>query len=434
MNLAEKIAALKAEIEEKRTNFNSFVQEARVKAEADDLKSAKELKSKAETVKTEMSEAEQRLKELEELAELNPITVQKDERKKIISPVDFSTGTKGEERDKSEFEKQYKPLFLRMIRSKGNLALTSEERDLLQTAHVENRDFAGISGLTGPDGGYTIPQDISTKINQLVQTLNPLQQYVNVQNVNTRTGSRVLEKRATMTPFEQVAETGTIQTTDKPQLVTVTYSIKDFAGMLPLSNTALADSDENLIQYIANWFAQKSVVTRNSLILAELQKNAIQQLGGTDEIKKVLNVTLDPAISQSAVILTNQNGFNFLDTLKDSEGRYLLQPNPSNPTTKLLFGRPVVTVANNTLPDVEAGAVAPIFIGDFKEGVILWDRQQQSIALNPYNDSSWNTNTTSMRAIEREDCTQWDAEAYVYGQLEISPGTAGTSSTTSSSK
>lgn len=418
MNLAEKIAALKKEREEKRTAFNKFVSDAKVKAEADDLKGAKELKSKAETSKTEIADLETRLNELEDLAQLNPIAAPDGEQRKLPGDIlNQNSQEEQEQRERAEFEKRYKPAFLKMIRG-GMGVLSADERSLVSTGHIETekRVFDGISGLNGADGGYTIPQDISTAINEMVQTLNPLQPFVTTQNTSHRSGSRVVEQRATMTGFTQIGEADPIGNTDKPQLGTVSYSIKDYAGMLPLTNDALADSDANLSQYIARWFSKKSVVTRNSLILAKLQAAAATALSGTDAIKDVLNVTLDPGFMSSVIV--NQSAFNFLDKLKDGNGNYLLQPNPLNPTQKLLFGRPVAVVSDNTLPNI-SGTVAPIFIGDFKEAVILWDRQQQSIATNPYNDSSWNTNTVSMRAIEREDVTAWDTDAFIYGNLTI---------------
>ena len=45
------------------------------------------------------------------------------------------------------------------------------------------------------DGGYIVPEDITTTINQLKQTVDNLEQYVNVQPVSTNKGART-EKRA----------------------------------------------------------------------------------------------------------------------------------------------------------------------------------------------------------------------------------------------
>ena len=59
-------------------------------------------------------------------------------------------------------------------------------------------------------------------------------------------------------------------------------------------------------------------------------------ISSIDSLKDVFNVSLEPAIALSAVVITNQSGFNYLDKLKDSDGKYILQPNPTQPTQMLL--------------------------------------------------------------------------------------------------
>lgn len=180
----------------------------------------------------------------------------------------------------------------------------------------------------------------------------------------------------------------------------------------------LQDTDQAIMTYVAKWFVKKSVATRNSLILAILDGLKKVEFKGLDDIKKTLNVTLDTAISLGAIIMTNQDGFNYLDQLKDADGKYLLKDIPSEPTNKMLFGRRVVVISNKVLK-TKAGK-APVIVGDLKEAVILFDRQQQSIAYTNLAAGSFETNTTKVRAIEREDVVAWDKEAVVYGQLSIS--------------
>ncbi|WP_144500403.1 phage major capsid protein, partial [Bacillus pumilus] len=112
------------------------------------------------------------------------------------------------------------------------------------------------------------------------------------------------------------------------------------------------------------------------LILAILDGLKKVEFKGLDDIKKTLNVTLDTAITSSAIIMTNQDGFNYLDQLKDADGKYLLKDIPSEPTNKMLFGRRVVVISNKVLK-TKAGK-APVIVGDLKEAVVLFDRQQQS--------------------------------------------------------
>lgn len=173
--------------------------------------------------------------------------------------------------------------------------------------------------------------------------------------------------------------------------------------------------------YLAKWIAKKSVITRNKLILKLLDTLTKVAVSGLDEIKTILNVTLDPSISLGAIILTNQDAFNYLDQLKDSDGKALLQPNPTQPTQKLLYGKPVVVFANRLLPTTGTTTKkAPIIIGDLKEAIVLFDRQQVSLASTNVGGKAFGRNSTDVRAIEREDVTFFDNEAVVYGQLTIS--------------
>ena len=70
-----------------------------------------------------------------------------------------------------------------------------------EEASVMQEYKAALSENTGKDGGYIVPEDITTTINQLKQTVDSLEQYVNVQPVSTNKGARTLEKRAASTPF-----------------------------------------------------------------------------------------------------------------------------------------------------------------------------------------------------------------------------------------
>lgn len=320
-------------------------------------------------------------------------------------------GRKGAEGDKEERQKKFTKLFMKSLRGKS---LTHEEREFL-----ENPEFRAMSGKNEEDGGILIPEDISRTIKELKrEQLHQLEQYVTVELIATRSGSRMLEKNGDMTPFLDIEEMENIPETDQPKFTKLSYTITDYAGLLPLSNTLLQDTDQAIMTYVAKWFVKKSVATRNSLILAILDGLKKVEFKGLDDIKKTLNVTLDTAISAGAIIMTNQDGFNYLDQLKDADGKYLLKDIPSEPTNKMLFGRRVVVISNKVLK-TKAGK-APVIVGDLKEAVILFDRQQQSIAYTNLAAGSFETNTTKVRAIEREDVVAWDKEAVVYGQLSIS--------------
>ncbi|MFS7427042.1 phage major capsid protein [Carnobacterium maltaromaticum] len=117
-------------------------------------------------------------------------------------------------------------------------------------------------------------------------------------------------------------------------------------------------------------------------------------------------------------VVTNQDGFNFLDKLKDEKGNYILQPDPTNATKKVLFGAyPVVTLGNKFLPTVTKKA--PIFLGDLKEAVILFDRGVYEVTATNTGGKSFTRNTTDVRVIDRFDVQKWDEDAVVNGEIDL---------------
>nr|MDH3099424.1 phage major capsid protein [Bacillus velezensis] len=320
-------------------------------------------------------------------------------------------GRAGDTGAKEERQKMFTQAFMKSLRGKR---LTEEERDLF-----ESEEFRAMSGKNEEDGGILIPEDISRTIKELKREQEQqLEQYVTVEPVATRSGTRMLEKNSDMTPFAVLEEMDEIAETDQPKFTKLSYNITDYAGILPLSNTLLQDTDQAIMSYVARWFVKKSITTRNALILSILDSLKKVQFKGLDNIKKTLNVTLDPTISAGAIIMTNQDGFDYLDQLKDGDGKYLLKDIPTEPTNKMLFGRRVVVISNKVLKTVSGKA--PMIIGDLKEAIVLFDRQQQSIASTDVGAGAFETNTTKVRAIEREDVKLWDSEAVVYGQLTLS--------------
>ncbi|MCR8985993.1 phage major capsid protein [Brevibacillus laterosporus] len=372
---------------ELRQELANVLEEARSATESGKLDEARKHADKAK-------ELRKQLDLMEELRNMKPPKTE---------PVQESRG----EEDAIE----YRDVFMKGLRNKS---LTGEEREVLEKVKMEER---AMSGLTEEDGNLIIPQDIQTKINELSRSFDALEPFVTVEPVNTRSGSRVLEKNADMVPFAEVDEMGLINETDNPKFGKLNYAVKDRAGILPLSRSLLQDSDQNIIAYVTKWLGKKSKITRNSLILEKLKALKKKTLKEVDDIKDVLNVDLDPAISAGAIILTNQDGYNHLDKLKDNEGKYLLQPDPTQSTRKTLFGKSVVVVSNRFLSTT--AKKAPCIIGDLKEAIVLFKREQMELASTETGGDAFKRNTLDVRAIQRDDVQLWDDQAAVFGELDL---------------
>ena len=310
-------------------------------------------------------------------------------------------------------------VFAQLLRNRHD-SLSDTELSFAKSMSVRNA--ANMNEGAGEAGGFIVPTDEQTKINELKRALNPLSALVRVENVNTMSGTRVLEKASDMTPFASVAELAAIGEIDGPKFTQVKYAIKKFAGILPISEELLADSDQNLLAYVNGWLAKKSVATENAQILAVLKTLTKAPLTNLDGIKELLNVTLDPTISLMSSVLTNQDGFNFLDKQKDTDGRYLLQPNPLDSTQKLLFGKPVTVVSNKVLStdtSVASAKKAPVIIGSFTDAVVLFDRRATTLTGTSVGGDAWKRDSYDVKAVTRIDVQKFDDKAVVFGELTI---------------
>lgn len=317
-----------------------------------------------------------------------------------------------------DLETEYRKVFLKGLRRQR---ITGDDESIINEYQANVVHEGGVS--TDPDGdmGIIVPEDIQTRINKIMRTMNDLSGIIRTEKVRHLSGSRVLEKDEDMVPFAVVDEYGEIQEIDNPKFTPVSYKLIKRAGFLPITNELLRDTDQNILAYITNWIAKKHVVTKNSLVLNILKSLSTKDLKDIKAIKKVLNVDLDPAFSLSSSIITNQDGFQWLDEQADTNGRPLLQEDITQPGKKIFKGRPVIVLANRTLPSTGTTTVkAPFIVGNFKELAVLFNRGTYELASTNIGGDAWRRDTTELRTITRDDCVKWDETAAVFGKLTIS--------------
>ena len=193
----------------------------------------------------------------------------------------------------------------------------------------------------------------------------------------------------------------------------------------------MQDTAENILGYLRRWIAKKSRATRNAAILkklGEITSGKEKVIAGYDDIKDVLNVALDPSIAASSVIVTNQDGFNYLDKIKDSDGKYILQPDVTDKSQMLLFGvHPVKKLSNKTLKSTEVKNGSqqvtaykyPIYIGDLKEAITLFDREKMTVELSTEAGNLWEKDQTGIKVRDRFDVQAVDTAAVVKGEITV---------------
>lgn len=273
------------------------------------------------------------------------------------------------------------------------------------------------------DGGYTVPEDIVTRIEQHRESKASLLNLVTVVPVSTNKGQRTFKKRAQQTGFTKVGEGAKIGAKATPQFERVSYEIDKYAGYFPVTNEVLDDTDANLANVLIEWIGDESRVTANKLILEQVATKNATDLVNMDGIKKAVNVTLGQAFKGAIKIVTNDDGLQYMDTLKDENGRYLLAPMPGDVMAMTLqVGAqrvPVEVIPNSDMPTT--GGKIPFIIGDLKEGIVYWDRKQMNIKISDVavvgELNAYEEDLTLYRAIEREDVTVRDTEAFVNGYI-----------------
>ena len=283
---------------------------------------------------------------------------------------------------------------------------------------------------TDSRGGYTVPQDIRTKINKYKEDKFSLESLVRVESVSTSTGRRVFQNRSQHSGFSSVAEAGKIGQVAAPSFTVLDYAVTKYAGYLPVTNELLADSDANIASILIQWLGEESIATRNNIILSMLGTLDTVDLSNLDGIKKAVNVTLGSKFAGGIKVVTNDDGFNYLDTLKNGQGEYLLKPSldPTKPMERrLAVGAttiPVTVVPNAILASTPASgnkATMPFYIGDLKEAITIFDRQKISItqsnvaAVTDFN--AFEQDMTLFRGIERLDSKFIDSTAVVSGRI-----------------
>ena len=276
------------------------------------------------------------------------------------------------------------------------------------------------------DGGYTVPEDVSTKVEQYKDVDYALEKDIDVVPVSTNKGSRTYQKKTTPNTFVDIDENGEItEEIQAPKFERVPYAIQDRAGFMPVSNDLVADSDANIMNIVAEWLGKADVNTTNAKVLAKVAEKAQTDLKDIDGIKKALNVTLGQAYKAGAKIYTNDDGLNYLDTLKDGNDRPLLNPDPTAPAQlQLRCGTtvlPIKVLPNKVFATVENKV--PFIVGNLFDYVRKYDRQHMSIkASDVASIGSFNAfanNMTLLRAIVRDDYRVKDADSIVNGYITV---------------
>lgn len=294
-------------------------------------------------------------------------------------------------------------------------------------APLANALTIGGGTPAGSDGGFLVPVEFDNMIQRKMKEFIQLADYFKVEPVTGYSGWRAVETTARREPLPLVGENTAIGMTEQPKFSRVDYTIKKYGDRIAISQELLEDNTAGLLQYIAEWFAPRVVLTENSLLLGLLSSlKAVSLTAGREvqELKSTLNKDLNTAISRNAVILTNGNGYDFLDQLTDNNGRGLLVPNPADPDVYRFKGRPVVMADADLIPGRKVtasgatkGDYDPVYIGYFRAFGTLFQRKAMEFATTNIGGNAWANDAPELRGIVRMDAQKVDESAAVKREI-----------------
>lgn len=299
----------------------------------------------------------------------------------------------------------------------------TEEAAAIQNAFVEDPSTVATKDEAPNGASIALPVDVQNDIIEIRKSFPSLENLVSTERVGYLSGSRIVELNSALAPFPSVDEGQLFPDAPKPGFKKVTYEVKKYGDILKFTYEMVQDAPQ-VLSYVKRWFAKRGVATRNALILAALdaEYTAPTAVEGIDDFKDIINVEIPVAEALSISLVTNQDGFNALDKMKDLDGNYILEKDPTNATKgKLLFGKHPVLVLDNAIlktRDDEGAKHAPIYVGDMKEAVRVFDREQGTI---DYNDrgTSWNSDMIDMKGRERLDVKVVDPTAVVKAEIAL---------------
>ena len=269
------------------------------------------------------------------------------------------------------------------------------------------------SGLSTDGNGVLIPKEVVTPIFQSKKGTNRLSDYATVKQVSVGQGSYPIAGNDPSKVLATKAENAAIGDVD-PEVTGVEFKTETRAGKVYLSQELVDDNAIDFSSEIQNQMAKLVDNTDNAQILAKLKTLSPVVVKSVDAIKQAKNTKLDPSLQP--IVIVNQSAFNWLDTQKDSEGRYLMSEDIQAPTGRSLFGLPVVELSDAQLPNVDTGKF-PMYVSDLAETIAVFRRNQVTTKWQQFDSYS-----QGLAIMLRNDYQFIDKTATVALTIDTTPG------------
>lgn len=281
--------------------------------------------------------------------------------------------------------------------------------------YLVTRDMSIADGTTTANNGVAIPHDVLQSIEKPANT-NSLSGLANHIQVTAPAGTLPV-MASTDVSLATAAELAENPQLAKLALSGVDYKLNTYRGAIPVSQEMLDDaaSAANISGLIGDYATQIHDNTLEKDIATALQTATASTITSFDDFKKAYNDTYK--YSQRVVVVT-KSAFDALDTLKDNEGRYLLQDDISSATGKAILGAPVYVVEDTRLGAKNGDQLA--FVGSVHSFVTVADFKDLRV--------KWTDDYVygqQLQLIVREDTVVSDPDAGRLLTLNFTPASSG---------
>lgn len=341
--------------------------------------------------KNDLEGAKAASKELSELQEkLDSI---KDDNVHNFKPIN---GGKNMKNRKNALNSAVRAMLLR-----GYNSLNDEQRQLFMP--VNEIDSPGQVEGVDVRGGVLVPVETANVIKEMATGAVRLRERCDSYQTGTKSGLIPAGENPEdgLTDFDELPAGG--MPTGDEKFKPINFNVHDFGRITKVSKDLLNDASADLMGYLMRAFAKRQVNTENAKILAALEDACGESATAVNNWKGIIgaiNKDIPLGVVGSAVILTNQDGWNYLDTLTDETGRPILTLDLRDNARWTFRGYEVVVVDSKALPtDSETGI--PFYCGSLWDALIFIEREGLEIALSEH--AAFNQNALAVRVVTRFD-------------------------------
>lgn len=359
------------------------------------------------------AENDNRLKEIEKKGHADPLLVEKVEKinaeldkisamkkeledlQTVISRGKYPGGGQTEiDRAKAEHKEAFEKWFRKGI--EGNLK------------ELEVR--ASLSSSSDPDGGFTVPTEMSKEIDRVASTISVMRQLATVVNITTDTYEKLVNQGGATSGW--VGEKASRTETSAPQLAKIAINTKEIYANPAATQKLLDDSSLNIEQWLADEVATVfneaegdafingngvekpkgilgyTTVTNASYAWGKIGFIATGASSTFTNVDKLIDLqqALKATYQPGAVFLMNTSTQGTVRKFKDGEGNYIWQLGLKEGAPNLLLGKPVVI--DDNMPSIASNKY-PIAYANFKRAYLIVDRFGIRVLRDPYTNKPY---------------------------------------------